>query len=163
MTYEIAGARCRIDNPQAIVAQAQTWAAEHGGQVMLADAATVFGRDHLESAVRHALRAQASGAGVARDLGLETLRYLCARRQVAEAIRAGGVKLGTETVAVATFDAPVADLITTLGWTRDDGVLAAVGKSLRVLGVGAAQETTVPPEHVVDLALERTALVDLEK
>ena len=163
MTYEIAGARGEVRDSQEVVAWAQAWAADHHAEVLLADASVVFGRDHLESAVRHALRARDHGAGVARDLGLETLRYLCARRQVSEAIRAGGLKPGTTAVAVVVFGAPVADLLGHLSWVRDDGVLAQEGKSLAALGVRDTERATVPPNRLADLALERTALVDLEK
>jgi tRNA threonylcarbamoyladenosine modification (KEOPS) complex Cgi121 subunit len=163
MTYELAGARGHVSDPQAVVPRAQAWAAEHRAEVLLADASVVFGRDHLESAVRHALRARALGAGVARDLGLETLRYLCAKRQVSEAIRTGGIQPGTEAVAVVVFESSADDLLTHLGWTRDDAVLGPEGKSLRVLGVTRIDERSLPRERVADLALERTALLDLDK
>ncbi len=163
MMYEIAGACGEVRDPQDVVARAQAWAAGHRAEVLLADASVVFGRDHLESAVRHAMRARDHGTGVARDLGLETLRYLCARRQVADAIRVGGLKAGTTAMAVVAFGAPAADLLAHLGWTRDDGALSAEGKSLSVLGVHGRERETVPSERTADLALERTALVDLEK
>lgn len=163
MTYEIAGARCPASDPQDVVTRAQTWAAAHHAELLLADASVVIGRDHLESAVRHALRARASGLGVARDLGLETLRYLCGKRQVSEAIRAGGLTTATRTVAAVVFEATADDFLAHLGWKRDDSVLDAEGKSLRVLGVTVSEEQTVAPERVSDLALERTALLDIEK
>ncbi|HII39753.1 MAG TPA: hypothetical protein HA326_00865 [Thermoplasmata archaeon] len=163
MTYDIAGARGRVSDPQGVVDRAQAWAAEHRAEILLADASVVFGRDHLESAVRHALRSRASGTGVARDLGLETLRYLCGQRQVSEAIRTGGLKATTEAVAVVVFEASPDELLTYLDWTRDDSVLASGGKSLRALGIPRTEETSLPPERAADLALERTALLDLDK
>lgn len=163
MRYEIAGARGAVNDPRGVVAKAQAWAAERGGSVLLADASVVFGHDHAESAARHAVRAQVSGAGVVRDLGLEALRYLCARRQVADAIKVGGLRPTTERTAVIAFDVPAADVVSLLGWLRDDAVLAPGRKSLRVLGIGEAEEQTVPSGRSADLALERTALVDLEK
>jgi KEOPS complex subunit Cgi121 len=163
MSYDIAGARARISDPRAAIAAAQAWAAAHGAEVLLADASVVFGRDHLDSAARHALRARASGAGVARDLGIETLRYLSAQRQVSDAIRLGGLRSGSEAIAVVAFEGSAAGLLTQLGWTRDDAVLDPEGKSLRILGIRRSEERTVPKERIMDLALERTALLDLEK
>lgn len=163
MTYEIVGARGRVPDPQAVVARAQAWASERRAEVLLADAAVVFGRDHLESAVRHALRARASGSGVARDLGLETLRYLCGKRQVSEAIRVGGLKSSTKVIAVVVFESSAEGLLADLKWARDDSVLAPAGKSLRTLGITATEEKSLPRESVADLALERTALLDLDK
>lgn len=163
MRYEIAGARTKVPDPQVTVTRAQSWASERHAGVLLADASMVFGRDHLESAVRHALRARASGTGVARDVGLETLRYLCGERQVSDAIRAAGLTPETASVAVIVFEGSADELLAHLGWTRDDAVLATEGKSLRALGITAAAERTVPDEHSADLALERTALLDIEK
>ncbi len=163
MTHEIAGARGEIGDPQATVARAQAWAADHGATVLLADAAVVFGRDHLESAVRHALRSRESGANVARDLGLEALRYLCAQRQVADAIRVGGIKGTTEAIAVVVFGASADAFLGHMGFVRSDDVLEPTGKSLRILGLTQAEEKTVAAAHVADLALERVALLDIEK
>ncbi len=163
MTYEIAGARCTASDPQEVIARTQAWAAAHHAEVLLADASVVIGRDHLETAVRHALRAKASGVGVARDLGLETLRYLCGKRQLSEAIRAGGLTTATRTIAAVVFESAADDFLAHQGWKRDDSVLEAEGKSLRVLGITAREEQTVAPDRVSDLALERTALLDIEK
>ncbi len=163
MRYEIAGGRGTVTDPQAVIAKAQAWAAGHHAEALLADASAVFGRDHLESAVRHAIRARGTGNGVARDLGLETLRYLSAARQVTDAIRSAGLRSGTETMALVVFEGSADELLVHLGWTRDDEVLTARGKSLRTLGVLAAAEDTVSDDRRADLALERTALLDIEK
>ncbi len=163
MTYEIAGARGHVGDPQALVARAQAWAGAHRAEVLLANALQVFGKDHVESAVRHALRARSSGARVARDLGLETLRYLAGERQVSAAIRSAGLRAGDTAIALVVFEGGADDLIAHLGWTRDDTVLGAAGKSVHRAGIGAAAEGTVDPGRSADLALERTALVDIEK
>ncbi len=163
MKYEIAGARGTGTDPQGVVTKAQAWAAERHSEVLLADANLVFGRDHLESAILHAVRARGTGNGVARDLGLETLRYLSGARQVANAIRAAGLHEGSASVAVVVFEGSVDALLAHLGWIRDDTVLDARGKSLRNLGIGASAERTLPADRVADLALERTALLDIEK
>ncbi len=152
-----------MTDPQMVVAKAQGWAAEHHAEVLLADASAVFGRDHLESAVRHAIRARSSGNAVARDLGLETLRYLSGARQVTDAIRAAGLRPGTGAAALVVFEGSVDDLLTHLGWIKDDEVLAAKGKSVRTLGLSAAAERTVDQDEASDLALERTALLDIER
>ncbi len=163
MTYEILGARGRVADPQNAVGRAQAWSAERGGDVLLADAAHVFGRDHLESAVRHALRARATGTYAARSVGLETLRYLSGQRQVADAIRVAGLQVGTERIAIVAFETRGDELIQALSWTRDDAVLDARSKRLIGLGITRKEEETVLASQTVDLALERTALLDIEK
>ncbi len=163
MKYEVVGARGTVTDAQGIVAKAQAWAAERHAEVMLADARLAFGRDHLESAILHAVRARGTGTGVARDLGLETLRYLSGARQVTNAIRAAGLHDGTTSVAVVVFEGSADELLVHLGWKRDDTVLEARGKSLRDLGFGPSAERTVAADRAADLALEHTALLDIEK
>ena len=124
----------------------------------------VFGRDHLESAALHAERAKAAGTMVARSVSMEALRYLSGKRQVADAIRLSGIRASTEAVALTSFgDAPLDELIASLGWQRDDAVLDANGKDLAALGVSKRERGTVGPKKAEDLALERVALVDVER
>ena len=164
MSHAIAGARGEIADSESVLRKAHEWTKAHGGDVLLADASTVFGRDHLESAAIHAERAQETGTMVAHSLGLEALRYLAGERQVRDAIRVAGIHPGTERIALVLFkNADIDALIATLGWTRDDSVLDAKGKDLSLLGLGATALATVPPDRVGDLALERTALLDVDK
>lgn len=162
MTYAIGGARGRIEDPEKIIRQVQEWASSRSGEVLLADARAVFGRDHIESAVRHAVRAQSGGNMVAHSISLETLRYLAAQRQVTDAIRAAGIRRGTEQIAVVLFrNGSLEDLFEAFGWSRDDSILEARGKSLDVLGITEREAATVPAEDREALALEKVALLDV--
>ncbi len=164
MSHSVAGARGSIADPEPIVRQADGWARARGGEVLLADAETVFGRDHLESAALHAERARDAGAMAARSIALEALRYVSGERQVREAIRVAGIHSGSDRIAIVFFgQADIDELLRALGWTRDDGVLDPKGKDIARLGLGPAPLATVPPDRVADLALERTALLDVEK
>ncbi len=164
MSHAAAGARTEVRDRDAVIREAQNWAAARGVEVLLADGSVVFGRDHLESAAMHAERARAAGTMATRSLSMEALLYLAGKRQVADAIGAAGLRTGTKAAAVLVFgDAPPDDLIAHLGWTRDDEVLSASGKDLRALGIRPSERATVPREQAADLALERTALVDVLK
>lgn len=164
MTHDVAGARGAVADRDEVLRKAQAWAAARGSEVCLADASVVFGRDHLEAAALHVERAKAAGTMATRSRAMEALLYVSGRRQVADAIATAGLRDGTETIAVLLFgDAAVGDLIAHLGWARDDSVLPAEGKPLRALGFTKAAEGTVPGARVADLALEKAALVDLEK
>jgi len=164
MTYEIGGARGTIVDHEAILKKIHAWAESADCDVLLADARVVFGRDHLETAVRHAARAQAAGTMVARSVSMEALRYLSGRRQVADAIRTAGIRPGTKGVAIAVFGEPrLDDLVAALGWSRDDAVLEPTGKSLRTIGISEAESGPLPTSQRPDLALEKVALLDLEK
>lgn len=164
MTFDIAGARVRIEDPEATLAKARAWGASGEADVLLADARSVFGRDHLSSAAIHAERSQARGTMVVRSIAIEALLYLSGQRQVADAIRVAGIRKGTKKVAIAVFGGPRAsEFLENVGWSRDDSGLEPRRKSLRSLGITAAEETTVPDVLRADLALERVALVDVKK
>jgi len=164
VTYSIAGARGKVGDVEAVIGEARKWAAQRGVEILLADARAVFGRDHLESAALHGLRARSTGTMIAHSVSMEALRYLAAQRQVADAMHVAGIRRDTDRVAALIFGAGSADeVIALLGWVRDDSVLDARGKDLANLGVRPADRGTVPPDRVADLALERLALVDVEK
>lgn len=164
MIYEIGGARGTVDVPEAVLKKAHVWSERNEADVLLADARIVLGRDHLETAVRHALRAQSGGTMAARSVSIEALRYLSAQRQVADAIRIGGIRKGTKEIASAVFGHNrLDDLLEALGWSRDDRVLEFEGKSFQTIGIMDAEWTTLPPNQRADLALEKVALLDVEK
>ena len=164
MSHTLAGARGRVRDRDAVVREAQDWALRRDSEILLADASAVFGREHLESAALHAERAGAAGLMATRSLSMEALLYLAGQRQVADAIAMAGIKDATATVAVVIFgDAPVDEVIAHLGWSRDDGVLKAAGKDPGILGIRDIERRTVPEARIVDLALERTALLDVMK
>jgi KEOPS complex subunit Cgi121 len=153
-----------IKDPEGTLKQAQEWASSRGSEALLADAQVVLGRDHLESAVLHAVRAHANRTNVARSLSMETLRYLALQRQVSDAIRVAGIRRGTEEVAIVTFGGDhIEDLIKAFEWSRDDDVLGVRGKTLEVLGITKAEASTVPADRQAELALERLALLDVLK
>jgi KEOPS complex subunit Cgi121 len=162
VSHAIAGAKAQISDPEAELRRAQDWVTTHAAPVLLADARAVFGRDHLESAVRHAERSRDAGSMVARSLAMESLLYLSGQRQVADAIRLAGIRPDSRDVAIVLFgSADIDGLVGTMGWVRDDGVLDAEGKSVGVLGISSTEEATVPPGRRRDLALERTAILDV--
>jgi KEOPS complex subunit Cgi121 len=164
VSHAIAGARGHVADPEAVLRQAQAWASRHGSEVCLADARTVFGRDHLESAALHAERAKDSGTMATRSLSMETLLYVSGKRQVADAIRVAGLRLDSEAVGLVLFGpTDLDDFLREMAWSRDDSVMSAEEKSLEAFGISKAQATTVSYARRLDLVLEKVALVDLEK
>ncbi len=162
MTYAIGGARGRIEDVERTLDRARRWAGRDR-DILLADARVVFGRDHLESAVRHAIRSKSADSMAARSLSMETLRYLSGRRQVQEAIRVAGIRSETDRIALVLFGSGSLDeFLQTFSWARDDRVLDLHGKDLADLGIQPAGQKTVPTKQAGDLALERVALLDVE-
>lgn len=164
MRWTLAGTRGAVKDPPGVLKASQTWAANRGAEVTLADARAVFGRRHVESAILHAERAKREGRMIARSLAMESLLYLSGQRQVSHAIRVAGLREDTIATAVLAFDLDAVDeLVASLGWTRDDTVLEPTGKSLAYLGVRPSEETTISETRREELALERVALVDVLK
>ncbi len=164
MTFDIAGAKGSRVDPEAVVRTAVEWASSRGAEVCLLDARSVFGRDHLQSAALHAIRAREARTMSSRSVAMETLLYAAGARQVQDAIRSVGLRQDTTAIGVVLFGpAKVDDLVHDMGWSRDDGVLDAEGKSLDQLGVSDRQAKTVSDRQRADLVLEKVALLDVEK
>jgi len=136
------------------------------------DAGAVCGRVHLESALVHARQAFARGDNMARTLWVEWVLCAAGVRQVDVAFKVVGIRPGTEVFALLLLSEDEEDVITeeaataflaSLDLERDDGVLECSEDALRRLGVGDAELAAVPRESWADLALERVALLDLER
>ena len=164
MTFDIAGAKASVVHPETVVRTATEWASSRGAEVSLLDARAVFGRDHLESAALHAIRARDARTMSSRSVAMETLLYAAGARQVQDAIRSVGLRPDTTAIGVVLFgSARVDDFIRDMGWTRDDGVLNAEGKSLEDFGISDQAAGTVSESQGADLVLEKVALLDVEK
>jgi KEOPS complex subunit Cgi121 len=164
MTFDIAGAKGSKIDPEAVVRTAAEWASSRGAEVCLLDARSVFGRDHLQSAAFHAIRAREARTMSSRSVAMETLLYAAGARQVQDAIRSVGLRQDTTAIGVVLFGpAKVDEFIHDMGWSRDDGVLDAEGKSLEHLGISDREAETVSNRQGADLVLEKVALLDVEK
>ena len=149
----------------------QRAAKDHDLTAQALDATSVCGRVHLESAHLHAVRAMGRGDNLARTLLIEWVLCAAGVRQVDVALRRVGVRTGTGSFAimlVADDDAvpeegQVAAVLEAAGLRRDDTVLECDEAALRTLGVGDAELAAVPRERWPELALERVALLELER
>jgi KEOPS complex subunit Cgi121 len=135
------------------------------------DGDTVCGRAHLESALLHAHRAMDRGDNLARTVLIEWVLCAAGVRQVAVAFQRVGIRPGTDSFAImliadddlAPTEEQVASLLSQLDLERDDSVLDCTQAALRNLGVGDAEMAAVPERSWPDLALERVALLELER
>ena len=164
MTFVLGGARASAVAPEEAVRTAADWGASHGAEVCLIDARSVFGREHLESAARHAIRARDSNTMSSRSLAMETLLYASGQRQVQDAIRVAGLRRETTTVGIVLFgDAKIDELLQAMGWRREDKVLNLASKALAAFGISQKEAETVPTSQRADLVLEKVALLDVQK
>ena len=135
------------------------------------DAGAVCGRTHLESAFLHANRAMDRGNNLARTMLVEWVLCAAGVRQVDVAFKRVGIRPGTDTFAImlvadddlVATEEQVSSLLRAIGLERDDPVLDCTKAALRNLGVGDAELAAVPEVSWPDLALERVALLELER
>jgi tRNA threonylcarbamoyladenosine modification (KEOPS) complex Cgi121 subunit len=159
--------RGKVADVDALVASVAEAADRFGVFLQAVDEAWVYDAEHAESAWVHAERAIKEGRAGSKSLGGEFLRYVTATRQAGKAITAGGVKAAQEAfvlvAAGAKAGAAVWWLLDRQGFSRDPAGVGPNEEALERLGVSEAERSMLPQDSWGDLALERVALVDLEK
>lgn len=164
MPSTVVGARGDVRDVEGFVEALKAEAAARGLQAQAFDADMVFGEDHLQSAWDHAERAMQRGTNAASDPMVELLLYAAGERQIGRAIEKMGVKEGRGRLVLQVVgDGDVEGLLQALGLRRDDEVVQGDVAMLPKFGISDAEVATVPAAQVLDLVLERVAMVDLMK
>jgi len=136
-------------------------------EIVILDAALVFGTEHLVSAYEHAKRAFESNTNIAKTFAKEMLLYASGERQISKAIEKMGVKDGASEIAIALIDHPInaqiSELLSALKMKRNDDVLLPDEKNLEAFGITKKELSTVPKHKRSKLVLEKVAFVDLLK
>ncbi len=137
--------------------------AQHNCVIQALDADLVVSERHLVFATRKALNAFGCGRNIAKDLGVEILRYASGERQIERAL-AIGVSESTERVALV--------MTTTGGGWPDASELSALvapdglGCSFKsaavreTFNISSEEIEAVGEARIPDLVLERVALVE---
>lgn len=159
--------RGRIEDVDAVLAALVEAAERYDVFLQACDETWVFDAAHAESAYVHARRAHDRGEAASRTVGGEFLRYLTGHRQVGKAIEAGGVKPDQEAFVLVAAGvkagAAVWRFLDTTGRSRDPTGVGPNQEALDRLGVTEQERKATPEDEWAALALERVALVDLER
>ena len=158
--YEIVGARGEVHGLSQLLNRLQS---VRRGHVLALDAGMICGREHLESAVEHALRAFARGTNSANDIMMETMLYASGERQISKAREKMSVKEGADNVALVLFGASKDDVLKITGLEEDDAVLECSRSKLIRFGIEPGELDAAPSGRTSDLALERVAFVEILK
>jgi KEOPS complex subunit Cgi121 len=158
--FEIVGARGSIEDPRDLVRRLQSL---KQGQVLALNADLVCGIEHLESAVRHALRSFHRGSNSCNTIMMETLLFASGERQISKAQEKMAPQAGDAKVALVLFGASVEDALRATRLERDDSVLDCTMDKVSRFGVGSAEIEAVGAEKAQDLVLERVAFVEIAK
>lgn len=151
--------RPKIREKEAFLAALREAAAATGCLVQAMDASYLVSESHAALAAEKALLAFAEERNVAKDLGLEILRYASGKRQIERALCLGVSEVtGRVALVVVENGTPLdtSDIIEVDGdgpcWSR-----AAVREAFEI---GDAEIEAVGEERIPDLVLERVALLD---
>jgi len=166
---EIVGAKGNIKDVDVFLGQIQSFSKKNNVVVQVFDADVICGKNHLISAVEHAVRAFERKTNTTNSLDKEILLYASGERQLKLAIPKMGAKKGISTVAFVfvsnkkIHDVLIAELLKILSLKRDDKVLNGSKEKLRKFGVKEKELETVTKAKYGDLILEKVAMVDVIK
>lgn len=174
MSYDISGARGRINDIDAVILKLKKLGEKYHVIIQLFDARLIFGKKHLESSIIHAQRAFESKTNLAGDMAIEILLYSSGERQISQAIGKIGIKKDCQEFGLVLCqepgDEPSHDLdeirnqvLKELSFDRDDGVLDGDRNVLERFGIEALEIETVPEPDWGNIILSRVAMVDVIK
>jgi len=156
-------AEVTLDDVNAFLGKIKELVHRLGVELQVVDQEVVASEGHLISSAAKAQRAFQNQTASARSLGLETLLYLTGERQIADALRVGGVMTGARKVVLLAY-----------GKVDWEPVVEALKLRVvpqppspdrdRLIELGFTEEqlkSVIGP--LEDLLLERAALVDLTK
>ena len=137
------------------------------------DADIVYGKNHLISASKHAVRAFDQRRNSTNSFAMEILLYASGERQIQRAIQKVGIKKGKVNIALVFVDKTqengkisdivIGEILKILKLIRDDKVLKGDANTLRKFGIAQHELITVPESKHGDLILEKVAMVDVIK
>jgi KEOPS complex subunit Cgi121 len=164
----VVGARAKVDDVSRVLLSARSVEKRHGCDIALVRASVVYGREHVEAAVRHAIRAFDTKTNASDSLAGEILCYVVAERQVHAAIKKAGLSRGDSEVVVAAAGrdpkGAVDELLREMGWIVDESVVSGPGKELASILKTMKVDVPVGYEgRELELILEKVALLDIMK
>ncbi len=158
--FEIIGAKGQIADAKELVRRLQSL---KEGQVLALNADLVCGREHLESAVHHALRSFHRKSNSCNTIMMETLLFASGERQISKAQQKMSPTAGESRVALVLFGASREETLRASHLERDDSVLACSEMKVRNFGIGDKELEAAGPGMGQDLVLERVAFVEIAK
>ncbi len=159
---KIIGAEGRIKNPESFLGKIRVFSEEKNVEIAVLDAEMVFGKEHLISAVQHALRAFERKKSFSNKLSTEILVYASGDNQIGNAIQKMGIKKETKKFALVVIgECNIDNMLSFLKLKRNDAVLKKNLKVLKQFGITENEINAV--YRPADLILEKIALVDVRK
>lgn len=168
---KIIGAKGKIKDVDDFLEKINIFAKKNNLIIQVFDADLVFGKNHLFSAVEHAVRAISRKTNTTNSLEKEILLYASGERQLKIAIPKIGVKKGNSKIAIVLLknkkkmisNQIIDNLLKLFDLTKDDKVLEGDENTLKRFGIKEKELKTVNKAKYNDLILEKIAMVDIIK
>jgi len=165
---EIVGAKGEIENIDQFLKDVDNFGKSHKIVISVLNADMIYGKNHLISAVNHAVRSIDQKTNTTNTLGMEILLYASGERQLKNAIPKMGVKKGKTNVAFVFTKGKMSDriideLLSQLNFIRKDAVLKGNIDTLKKFGIRKKEIDTISKDKLGNLILEKVAKVDIIK
>ena len=171
---KIVSAQGTIQDIDSFLQQVLSFSQENKIVIQAFNADVIYGKNHLASAVEHAVRAMKRKTNTTNSLAMEILLYASGERQLKLAIPKMGVKSGNGNVAFVFVDDRketdgkisdklVDEFLKKLSLVRNDKALEGNKDTLRKFGVNEDEIKTVTKAKYGHLILEKVAMVDIIK
>ena len=171
MHYEILAGRINIEAVEVFLQEINAIARSNNVIIQAIDAKKVADRQHVDTAVRHAIRSFAEHRNVANDLGVEILLNLSASRQIQKALSMGVHEGAMEVLMIVLGTAKSIEASTrrlTCLLVPDPHVIDYRGEKrvqlMRMFRITEEEINAVGGDHrIPELVRERLALFDAFK
>ncbi len=165
---KIVGAKGNIQSIDEFLKKVDRISNENNIVIQVFDADVIYGKNHLISAVDHAIRAIDLKTNTTNSLAMEILLYSSGERQLKIAIPKMGVKKGKAKIAFVFIQDRLTDQIISiildeLSLDRDDKVLEGNIDTIKKFGISENEINTVEKSKYGNLILEKVAMVDIIK
>ena len=165
----VVGAQGTIKDVDNFLQRIVSFSQDNNMVIQAFNADVIYGKNHLISAVDHAIRAMERKTNTTNSLAMEILLYAAGERQLKLAIPKMGVKKGVANIAFVIVhdkkrdERMVDELLKDLSLKREDGILEGNEDTLRAFSLNDQAIKTVTKDKYGDLILEKVAMVDIIK
>jgi KEOPS complex subunit Cgi121 len=162
--FKIIGVTGKIHSVEDFIKKAREFICDSDSLLQFIDAEKVLGKEHIQSAIEHAIRAFDRQDNISANLAMEILIYTAGKPQIQTALDEIGIKAGCDKMVIIADDKiEINGLLDHLNLKRDDDVLIFKESKLREFGVSESEITACDKNRIKDLILERIAMVDVRK
>lgn len=172
INYRIFGGSIVIDEIETFINKINNFTIEKEIHIQVFDAGMICGKNHLESAIFHTIRAFDQKRMAVQTLEMELMLYASGERQLTKAIPKIGVKKGKTMIAVALFskhhsekilDSIIDEIEKRFHIKKNDSILNISTEKMKRWEISDSILKNLSIDEYEDMILEKVAYVDIIK